>query len=646
MFPPPSEMLKATLALAPLSAGFPRLDLHHRAVSVDLLLDDLHGAGELHRHRAHPHHDLRLDRVRARPLDDPAPLDARHESLEVEDRVPGLVDGLPGREWMVELNQVVCSSMFVDLVSRGCRSRPTDRLGPAQRHPDRRDQAEGRGGQGRPRPRHRGHAREAELDVAKDPAVTLRADGGSPRVREGSGGVTTLGDEEKAGIEQTIDDEVLKGAAIEFRRAPRVGPRQLTCNRPWELELAGRAARSPLRAEIRGRAPDRAGDGQAERLGHQAVHGSLRDAQGRRRGRDRHRRQALVPVDCLSIEPRLDPGGRAPVPCAYRARSAIVWDSGGSPAVANAPAAHLRLSGSAPSAAPRAAAPSRESSRWRSRPRPRSLRRARVGRGPLRSGRCRPARPSRRAAAPRSPPPAARSGPLPSGSVVRLSTILPVGCTRRNTARYASSATYQPPESCSSIDEPVQVFEPLPLLVGGQRVVLLQVAEARPRPAERMRRNRGTLAARIDAGHARLLTRRHRAPSRVSSCLGSVRSRSASPPSCLAPGWRWPTAPPRRPRAGAGGPQSSAAIACATSSSASRLWPLTSASQYGSAAAIPPARGEKPLAATLGLTHTIWCARREALHLAADERGIALPPAIGQDHHHRAASHPRRPWRC
>ena len=54
---------------------------------------------------------------------------------------------------------------------------------------------------------------EAELDVAKDPAVTLRADGGSLRVREGSGGVTTLGDEEKAGIEQTIDDEVLKGAA-------------------------------------------------------------------------------------------------------------------------------------------------------------------------------------------------------------------------------------------------------------------------------------------------------------------------------------------------------------------------------------------------------------------------------------------------
>ena len=30
---------------------------------------------------------------------------------------------------------------------------------------------------------------EAELDVAKDPAITLTADGGSLRVREGSGGV-------------------------------------------------------------------------------------------------------------------------------------------------------------------------------------------------------------------------------------------------------------------------------------------------------------------------------------------------------------------------------------------------------------------------------------------------------------------------
>ena len=75
---------------------------------------------------------------------------------------------------------------------------------------------------------------EAELDVAKDPAITLTADGGSLRVREGSGGVTTLGDDEKAGIEQTIDEEVLKGEPIEFRSTSVDGSRV-----EGELELAG-----------------------------------------------------------------------------------------------------------------------------------------------------------------------------------------------------------------------------------------------------------------------------------------------------------------------------------------------------------------------------------------------------------------------
>src|SRR3954468_4590140 len=77
---------------------------------------------------------------------------------------------------------------------------------------------------------------------------------------------------------------------------------------------------------------------------------------------------------------------------------------------------------------------------------------------------------------------------LPSGSVVRLSTILPVGCTRRKTARYASSATF------------LLRFDSLPLLVSGERVVLLQVAEGRLRPAERVRWDGRALAARVDAG--------------------------------------------------------------------------------------------------------------------------------------------------
>ena len=81
---------------------------------------------------------------------------------------------------------------------------------------------------------------EAELDVAMDPAITLTADGGSLRVREGSGGVTALGDDEKAGIEQTIDDEVLQRATIEFRSsAVELDPGGTTVTVHGELALAG-----------------------------------------------------------------------------------------------------------------------------------------------------------------------------------------------------------------------------------------------------------------------------------------------------------------------------------------------------------------------------------------------------------------------
>src|SRR3954447_14947267 len=81
---------------------------------------------------------------------------------------------------------------------------------------------------------------------------------------------------------------------------------------------------------------------------------------------------------------------------------------------------------------------------------------------------------------------------FPSGSVVRLSTILPVGWTRRNAARYASSATV------------FLRFDPLTLLMRSERVVLLQVAERRLGSAERVRRHRRSLAAGVDAGLHRL----------------------------------------------------------------------------------------------------------------------------------------------
>jgi polyisoprenoid-binding protein YceI len=60
---------------------------------------------------------------------------------------------------------------------------------------------------------------EATLAVAGDPAATtlqLSADGGSLSVIEGTGGMQALGDDDKADIEKTIDDDVLKRQGVTF----------------------------------------------------------------------------------------------------------------------------------------------------------------------------------------------------------------------------------------------------------------------------------------------------------------------------------------------------------------------------------------------------------------------------------------------
>jgi hypothetical protein len=54
----------------------------------------------------------------------------------------------------------------------------------------------------------------ATLDAA---SMQLTADARSLRVFEGSEGMTVLSEEDKAGIAQTIDEEVLKGTPITFR---------------------------------------------------------------------------------------------------------------------------------------------------------------------------------------------------------------------------------------------------------------------------------------------------------------------------------------------------------------------------------------------------------------------------------------------
>ncbi|MDP9229012.1 MAG: YceI family protein [Actinomycetota bacterium] len=61
---------------------------------------------------------------------------------------------------------------------------------------------------------------EGTLDVGEDAdqsSLELDADARSLRVQEGHGGAQALADDDKADIQQTIDDEVLKGDAIEFR---------------------------------------------------------------------------------------------------------------------------------------------------------------------------------------------------------------------------------------------------------------------------------------------------------------------------------------------------------------------------------------------------------------------------------------------
>jgi polyisoprenoid-binding protein YceI len=61
---------------------------------------------------------------------------------------------------------------------------------------------------------------EGTLEVGADSApsrVEVRADGGSLKVQEGTGGMQALDADDRANIEQTIDDEVLRGDRIMFR---------------------------------------------------------------------------------------------------------------------------------------------------------------------------------------------------------------------------------------------------------------------------------------------------------------------------------------------------------------------------------------------------------------------------------------------
>lgn len=90
----------------------------------------------------------------------------------------------------------------------------------------------------------------ATLEVGSDPAdssLALQADGGSLVVREGKGGISALGDDDKKGIRDTIDQEVLKRSKVSFH-STTVAATAGGLAVQGELELMGR--RAPVQFDL------------------------------------------------------------------------------------------------------------------------------------------------------------------------------------------------------------------------------------------------------------------------------------------------------------------------------------------------------------------------------------------------------------
>jgi len=81
---------------------------------------------------------------------------------------------------------------------------------------------------------------EATLELGDRPSVALDADGGSLRVLEGTGGITELGDDDRASIRQTIHDEVLQDTTIAFRSTEVVAGTAGGLRVEGELTLLGK----------------------------------------------------------------------------------------------------------------------------------------------------------------------------------------------------------------------------------------------------------------------------------------------------------------------------------------------------------------------------------------------------------------------
>jgi len=91
----------------------------------------------------------------------------------------------------------------------------------------------------------------ATVEIGADPQQTvleLTADSGSLRVREGSGGIQSLGADDRGNIDQTIVDEVLKGTAIAFRSSAVRPSGDGRLSVQGDLELSGGS--NPIEFEL------------------------------------------------------------------------------------------------------------------------------------------------------------------------------------------------------------------------------------------------------------------------------------------------------------------------------------------------------------------------------------------------------------
>jgi polyisoprenoid-binding protein YceI len=94
---------------------------------------------------------------------------------------------------------------------------------------------------------------EATVELSEHGAVSLDADGASLHVLEGTGGITELGEDDKASIRQTIYDELLHGTPVAFRStavraAGDGGAGSFTID--GELTMLGRTKRIAFELEV------------------------------------------------------------------------------------------------------------------------------------------------------------------------------------------------------------------------------------------------------------------------------------------------------------------------------------------------------------------------------------------------------------